>query len=317
MNTHEFNQCLDKIIIELAKISQGEVLADALATERDFIGLLNCDEVGKIIDIRAVVGDAPQNIIGEPIATDFDSYLKNVIQPQIITGEISDGKRLGEYDDRKLRWAGAGVIGNWFCKNEILYLEIGPTTYQRYRQDLNRNKVESLQLILSGLQNYQDPFAYFSKAIGVTLIPISNSGSVYIGARSANVDCPGLLNFVAGMAKFHDSIDNINFYADAQQELKEEMKIDLKLDGKNTKFVGIAGNPFTSETDLVFVVKTNISDQHFGSVELVEHCQLIRLDHQKDVQDLLDRGYLPGAKQPRSIAYGSRMGLAYLVKHHF
>lgn len=313
MRTFEFTQCLEKLVAKLANFPAGEVLAEALATGKDFITLLQHQEVKGITDIRTIEGQAPQNIVGEPVNTNFHEYVDSVIRPQIASGEISDGKQ-SKYDDRKVRWSGAGVRGNWFRRNEVLYLEVGPTTYPRYRQDIERTKIESLELMLKGLENYNDPFIYFARTMAVTVIPISRQGSIYIGERSSNVDCPGLLNFVAGLATFNEIQANINFYADAQRELEEEVGICMELNNSNTQFIGIAGNPFTSENDLVFIVQTSVDEDHFESQRLSEHSRLVRLKNKSDAEKLISQGLLPGEKTKKAIAYASRIGLEYLVK---
>ena len=128
---------------------------------------------------------------------------------------------------------------------------------------------------------------------------------------------PGLLNFVAGLATFDEQLENMNFYADVQQELKEEIGIDLEINVKNTRFIGIAGNPWSSENDLVFVTVTPYPDSHFETFPLIEHIRFVLLRNKNEVKRLLDWGLLPNDDQPRAIAYGSRMALEYLANHHF
>ncbi|MCM0588924.1 MAG: hypothetical protein KA716_01120 [Gloeotrichia echinulata DEX184] len=137
MSNFEFTQCLEKLVAKLTNFSDGEVLVAALTMGKDYITLLQHQEVEGITEIRTIIGQAPQNLTGEPVNTNFHEYVDNIIQPQIASGEISDGKQ-SKYDDRKVRWSGAGVRGSWFRRNEILYLEVGPTTYPRYRQDIER-----------------------------------------------------------------------------------------------------------------------------------------------------------------------------------
>lgn len=314
MSNFKFTQCLEKLIAKLTTLPDGEVLAKALATEKDYIKLLQHQDIKGITEICTIAGQSAQNIVGEPVNTNFHEYVDNIIRPQIASGEISDGKQ-SKYDDRKVRWSGAGVRGNWFRRNEVLYLEVAPTTYPRYRQDIERSKINSLELMLKGLEKYNDPFVYFSRTMGVTVIPISRQGSIYIGERSSNVDCPGLLNFVAGLARFNEIPANINFYADAQQELAEEVGIYMELNSSNTQFVGIAGNPFTSENDLVFIVETSVDEDHFESRKLSEHLRLVGLKDKSDAEKLLNEGFLPGENTKKAIAYGSRIGLEYLVKY--
>ena len=324
MQSDEFNQVLEQVCQGILSLPKGDAngtlcarLIESLRQNQDYISLLDHQEVGEIRAIYASYGKAPQNLQGEAISTHFDDYLQEVINPQIERGDITDGRNLGDYDDRKLRWSGAGITGNWFYENQVLTLEIGPTTYPRYSQDLHRSKIDALKLMLKELENYQDPYAYFAKAIAVTVVPISLEGYVYIGERSVNVDNPGLLNFVAGLATFQENLEKVDFYADAQQELAEEIGINLNLNAENTKFIGIAGNPFTSETDLVFITQTQQPDRYFKTAALTEHLRLVPLRNQREVNQLLNDGLLPKESQKKAIAYGSRMALEYLANYHF
>ena len=317
MQSDEFNQVLEQVCQRILSLPKGDRLIESLRQNQDYISLLDHQEVGEVRAIYASYGKAPQNLQGEAISTHFDDYLQQVINPQIERGEITDGSKTGDYDDRKLRWSGAGVRGNWLIKNQVLTLEIGPTTYPRYSQDLHRSKIDALKLMLKGLENYQDPYAYFAKAIAVTVVPISLEGYVYIGERSVNVDNPGLLNFVAGLATFQENLEKVNFYLDAQQELAEEIGINLNLNAENTKFIGIAGNPFTSETDLVFITQTKQPNSYFKNAILSEHLRLVPLCNQREVNQLLNDGLLPKESQKKAIAYGSRMALKYLANYHF
>jgi len=317
MQSDEFYQVLEQVSQRISSLPKSDRLIESLRQNQDYIALLEYQEVGKIKTICAIYGEAPQNLQGEAISTLFQDYLQQVINPQIERGEITDGRNLGDYDERKLRWSGAGITGNWLIKNQVLTLEIGPTTYPRYSQDLQRSKIDALKLMLKGLENYQDPYAYFAKVIAVTVVPISLEGYVYIGERSGNVDNPGLLNFVAGLATFKNDLDQVNFYADAQQELAEEIGINLNLNAENTKFIGIAGNPFTSETDLVFITQTKQPNSYFKNAILSEHLRLVTLRNQREVNQLLNDGLLPKESQKKAIAYGSRMALEYLTKYHF
>lgn len=324
MHSNELSQILQQVSQRILSITKGNTKStlcdrwiESLRQNQDYIPLLDPQEVGEIKAIFATSGEAPQNLQGEAMSTLFQDYLQQVINPQIERGEITDGRNLGDYDERKLRWSGAGITGNWLIKNQVLTLEIGPTTYPRYSQDLHRSKIDALKLMFKGLENYQDPYAYFAKAIAVTIVPISLEGYVYIGERSGNVDNPGLLNFVAGLATFQENLEKIDFYLDAQQELAEEIGINLNLNTENTKLIGIAGNPFTSETDLVFITQTEQPDRYFKNAILSEHLRLVALRNQREVNQLLNDGLLPKESQKKAIAYGSRMALEYLTNYHF
>ncbi|CAD5951696.1 hypothetical protein PCC9214_02596 [Planktothrix tepida] len=313
----DYLQSLEAVINQLTGISQGEKLAQALIKDDSLIDWVTPQQVENITQIQVTAGYGPQNLEGELIDTDFDTYLKTVIQPQISNGIITDGTNPNDYDDRKIRWSGGEIAGYWKREEERLILEVGPTTYPRYHQDCSRSKLEALKLMLKGLQIYQDPFVYFARALAVTVIPITAQGTVYIGERVGNIDRPGFLNFVAGLATFNEQIEQINFYQDAQRELKEEARIDLPLDKSNTRLIGMAGNPFTSETDLVFAVNTGIDENHFKSQGWEEHLSFVRLSNKTEAENLLYEGILPGQNDKKEIIYASRFALKYLIDDHF
>jgi hypothetical protein len=266
-------------------------------------------------------GHGSQDLNDQPLNTQFQAYLETVINPQIESGLLSDRTKSGSYDDRKVRWSGAGVVGFWERSQDTFILEVGPTSYPQCHLDITRSPLESLKLMLRGLTNYQDPYAYFARGIGVAVIPLTTDGNVYIGRRLNSSDYTGVLNFVGGWATFAATSQDINFYQDAQQELWEEMKIAMTLNETNTRFIGISGHPITGEVDLVFVVQTEIGDRHFESGERSgywdEHSSLVRISNKTEAQTLLEYGLLPEKKEPCGLMFSSRLGLEYLAKYHW
>ena len=307
----------DQVAAALADFPQGKALAKSLVMGRNYLHLIYADQVAGVKEIKVREGHAPKSLKDDSFDTNFHPYLEAVINPQIHSGKLTDGTNPEDYDDRKVRWSGAVVAGFWSRTKDILTLEVGPTSYPRCRLDLTRSPLEALKLIERGLETYQDPYAYFARGIGVAVIPLTTDGSVYIGERAAQVDCSGVLNFVAGWATFSANVEEIDFYQDAQRELWEEVGIAMNLDGSNTKFIGISGNPFTGEVDLVFVVQTEMGDRHFQSGQWEEHTRLVRIGNRSEAEVLLEKGLLPGEKTPRSLMFSSRLGLEYLVQNHW
>jgi hypothetical protein len=310
----------EKVITALADLPQGNLLSEAIASGRDFLHLINPDQVAGVTQIQVREGHGSQDLHDEPLNTQFHAYLETVINRQIESGLLSDRTESGSYDDRKVRWSGAGVAGFWERSQDTFILEVGPTSYPQCRLDITRCPVESLKLMLRGLTNYQDPYAYFARGIGVAVIPLTTDGNVYIGRRLNASDYTGVLNFVGGWSTFSAISQNINFYRDAQQELWEEMKIAMTLNETNTRFVGISGHPITGEVDLVFVVQTEIGDRHFESGQSgnwEEHSSLVRIGNKTEAQTLLEYGLLPEKKEPCGLMFSSRLGLEYLAKYHW
>ena len=315
--TSEYLACREQVVAALTDLPQGAVLSEALMANRDFFYLISPHDTANITQIQVREGYGPQNLNNEPIDTPFQAYLEAVIDPQIRSGLLCDGSKPGSYDDRKVRWSGAGVAGFWSGSQDTLTLEVGPTSYPRCRLDITRSPLESLKLMLRGLKTYQDPYAYFARGVGVAVIPITTEGHVYIGKRINSSDHTGVLNFVAGWATFFPRIEDIDFYQDAQRELQEEVDIAMTLNETNTRFIGISGNPITGEVDLVFVVQTEISNHHFHSGEWEEHSDFVGIHSKAEAEALLEYGHLPGEQKPCALMFSSRFGLEYLVQSHW
>ena len=307
--TSEYLACCEQVVAAVADLPQGKVLSEALIQSRDFFHLIAPHQTANITQIQVREGHGPENLDGEPIDTQFQAYLEAVINSQIRNSFLSDGSKPGSYDDRKVRWSGAGVAGFWSRSQDTLTLEVGPTSYPRCRLDITRSPLDSLKLMLRGLTNYQDPYAYFARGVGVAVVPVTAEGHVYIGKRVNSSDHTGVLNFVAGWATFSPTVQEINFYQDAQRELEEEVKVAMTLNETNTRFIGISGNPITGEVDLVFVVQTEMSDRHFLSGEWEEHSRLVGIRSKTEAEALLEYGRLPGEAEPCSLMFSSRLVL--------
>ncbi|GAB1541790.1 hypothetical protein NUACC21_44630 [Scytonema sp. NUACC21] len=315
--TSEYFACLEKVVAYLADLPQGNALSEALIAGRDFLHLIHPDEVAGVTKIQVREGHGPQSLHDEPLDTQFHAYLEAVINPQIRTGLLTDGTKPGSYDERKVRWSGSGVAGFWSRTQDTFTLEVGPTSYPHCRLDLTRSPLEALKLMMRGLTNYRDPYAYFARGIGVAVVPLTTDGNVYIGKRLNSLDRTGVANFVAGWATFSPTVQNINFYQDAQRELWEEMNVAMTLNEKNTRFVGISGDPITGEVDLVFVVQTEMPNRHFQSSQWEEHSSLVGIRSKAEAVALLEDGLLSGEQEPCSLMFSSRLGLEYLVQEHW
>ena len=315
--TSEYLACREQVVADICDLPLGKALSEALIAGRDFVHLIHPDEVAGITRIQVREGHGPQNFNDEPVDTQFHTYLEAAINPQIRSGLLADGTKPGSYDDRKVRWSGAGVAGFWSRTQDTFTLEVGPTSYPHCRLDLTRSPLAALKLMMRGLTNYHDPYAYFARGIGVAVVPLTTDGNVYIGKRLNASDYTGVLNFVAGWATFSPTVQDINFYQDAQRELGEEVNVAMTLNDTNTRFVGISGNPITGEVDLVFVVQTEMCDRHFQSGEWEEHSCLVPIRSKAEALALLEHGLLPGEQEAYRLMFSSRLGLEYLVQYHW
>ena len=99
----------EKVITALADLPQGNLLSEAIASGYDFLHLVNPEQVADVTKIQVREGHGSQDLNDQPLNTQFQAYLETVINPQIESGLLSDRTTSGSYDDRKVRWSGAGV----------------------------------------------------------------------------------------------------------------------------------------------------------------------------------------------------------------
>jgi len=314
---HDYVDYCEQVASALVDFSKGSALAEALLQQRTFIHWVSYDEVSGVTDIKVKQGHGAHSLESEAISTEFQAYLETVLDPQIRLGILTDGSQPGSYDDRKVRWSGAGATGFWVRDENTLTLEIGPTSYPRCRLDMDRDPVDALKLMLRGLETYQDPYAYFARGMGVAVVPLTDSGHVYIGKRFHTSDYKNVLSFVSGWVTFSSNLNEINFYQDAQQELKEEIHLKIALNKTNTQFIGISGNPITGEVDLVFVTQTELTDEHFKSGHWPEHSSWYSIRNSADAELLLEKGRLSDEQETYDLMFSSRLGLEYLLQHYW
>ena len=314
---HDYVDYCEQVASALADFPKGSALAEALFQQRTFIHWISWDQVCDITEIKVKEGYGPQSLDSEVINPEFQAYLKTVINPHISLGILTDGSQPGSYDDRKVRWSGAGATGFWAQDGNTLLLEVGPTSYPRCRLDIHRHPVDALRLMLRGLKTYQDPYAYFARGMGVVVVPLTANGHVYIGKRSQTSDYKDVRSFISGWAKFSSNINEINFYQDAQRELREEIHLRMALNKTNTQFIGISGNPITGEVDLVFVTQTELADEHFKSGHWPEHSSWYSIRNSADAELLLEKGRLSDEQETYDLMFSSRLGLEYLLQHYW
>jgi len=305
---NELNVLKPKCLEALAQLSGYDKLIHALKNDDDFFEVVT-GYSNSISNIEVVKGFAPQNISGPPIDITFDSYLENIIKPLLSADS--------PYDDRKLRLDKVELLKGSYENPEKLLLHLGPTIYPHYRQDIERMPVDALKLMLKGIEHDGNPYAYFTKTVGVTAVVLSQQGHVFLGERSAHIDYPGYIHVASGLATFCDDIQQVNLYHDAKRELEEEIELVFGEHYSHLHLIGIAGNPLTSEMDAVFIIETHLDDDFFYQCKLTEHQRLVRIANKAEAQNLLYNGVLPNETQPKSLIFSTAFALNYLMHYHF
>lgn len=242
----------------------------------------------------------------------FDNYLANVVTPEVNAYKAKHPNH--PFDDRKFR------LHDFDFKNENgeqnIVLSLGPSMYQEYQENANHTKMEAMALMLKGLEVAGEPYHFFAKTLGVTVVVVSAEQSVYLGERSADVDYAGVLGFVGGTAIFHQDLSEVDFTNDIRQELMEEIGLQVSKEA-DFQFIGIAGGTFTSELDLMFLYQSNMPNTFFENCNLTEHQRLVGIHNREEAQILLEQGHFKNDKRPKSLLYATRFGLKYLVNNYW
>ncbi len=231
----------------------------------------------------------------------FWDYYQTYVLPLLESGVISDGTH-SKYDDRKLRFSSYRIRGS------TLEIKVGPTYYQHYKKELEQTEKEAVRTFQKGIRMGNDPFLYFSRALAVTMVPLSSSGTAYIGERNKQVDRSGYFAFAGGLMEFRMNPGEVRVLDDVLVEMGEELEV-APQNISNVRFIGMAGECFSGEVDLVFVVQTDLPDAHFEDLNPVEHHSLIPIGKQEHCLEMLSGKY--------PLLYSAVFGLEYLSQYHF
>lgn len=246
----------------------------------------------------------------------LDYYVNIVLNPMIARGEIDDGTKT-PYDDRKLRFDKA----SFSSFGSILNISLGATNFKSYTEDINRSDSSCEKLQQYGFQKYGDPFAFFSRAVGITVLVSSQEGFIFVGERT-NKEYHSFLDCVSGHLEYR-SPQEVDLKEDLSREIKEEFGIDSRSFVTKTDFLGIYSHPCQGDTAFSFLVKTTVPENYFSSgkwmekAEEKEHKSLFPLKDITDVKRLLNEGKLSGHNQQFSLMYHLRGALESLREDDF
>jgi 8-oxo-dGTP pyrophosphatase MutT (NUDIX family) len=303
------------LISLLRCIPKYKMVSDAIALNTDYYAALPFETIhalSKPLIIKLIEGLGAQSQAAD-LDLQFHPYLQNVITPMVEAFKKAHPNHA--FEDRKFR------LHDFYFENkpfsEIFILSLAPTAYQQFKTDSNRSKQAAIALMLKGMQKAQDPYHYFAKILGLTVIVISKEGYVFLGERAAHIDYPNALNFVGGSATFKADLLQTDFLLDVKAELEEEIGFSVSDEQMDFQWIGIAGNPFTSELDLVFVVQSEKDKSFFENSILTEHQRMVCIQNKEQAIHLLTTGYFVGESQFKTLLYPTRFGLDYLVKYHW
>jgi hypothetical protein len=281
----------------------------------DFVYLRTIEECRAVNRIVFEKGNAPAQFNMPRSQREFDEYYHSIILPGIKEGTIGDGVHT-KFDDRKLRYDGSRIEG------DALIIRVGPTWWKPIEEDLYREMDDCIALQRVGKERYDDPYAYFTRALGVAVMPITQDGAAFIGVRGNHVEIAGKLNFVAGFMKFYENMLDINAEEQVLSELEKEFGVSIDDVLGNLKLLGIAAQPYTSDMDIAFLAQIAKTSDYFTSGEWMkhvddrEHKELIAITNLDQISLLLSEGRVEGDPRTFQIMYSTRLELEALALYH-
>lgn len=212
---------------------------------------------------------------------------------------------------------------------EKVVVPLGLTYFCASEADIRRNDDANRALRIIGREVNDDPWAFFSRAIGAAFVPVTKDGSVFLGKRTNTDLYPGYLNAAAGGVDYAGPPSLDHFKEQAVKELKEEYGQRIELI-EAPRFVGIASHLLKGDADAVWVGRIDAPAEYFTSGRWreerkdAEHApELVQIATLTDRDQLLQKTWFdstsfPGVREHFSgIMYSTRLGLESLTGEDF
>ncbi|MEK6898214.1 MAG: NUDIX domain-containing protein [Nanoarchaeota archaeon] len=271
------------------------------------------------LELEIVQGLCRANKDAYFLPRDIKWYDENVLNPMIQRGEISDGSRLGSFDDRKMRYDGSSLN----LVNRSLKIRLGHSHFKDYIEKKKRSKEETQELVRLGLRHFNDPYSFFGRNPGVTGVVMTSDKKLIIGERQVEKDMyEGLLQGVAGHLSYKQTPSDIKLEEEMLREIEEETGI-KKTDVKKMGFLGVFS--FTDvagdDLDFCFLVDTNIHSEYFNSkewkshVKKPEHKEFLAIPNYRTLREMLDGKEYSGKR--RDIVFSTRGALEEIKERGF
>lgn len=191
----------------------------------------------------------------------FYSYLHDNINPLLKAGKI-------EQRDLKVRFDTLALA------DSIIEVAVGVTTFYEYKQDYDifygnpENSKLTPEMVKAAREFIlkapeKERASSLSKPLGVTGMVITLEGRISGMVRAKGEYAGQVIHNPAGYMKFKKRAAELNPVDDLLSELADEALV-LEKNIDKIMFAGIAAEPKTLETDLVYFVYTSLQDEHFA-----------------------------------------------------
>ena len=231
----------------------------------------------------------------------FEEY-GDIIFPRIVAaGESSDGSKPDSWDDRKLRFTGADI------HEGELTIYLGMTYYQAFSNDINDRTREELRgLQEKGIREFNDIYAFHSRAPGAAVLLRTSDNVTYVAVRENRDEC-GKLTVPAGHLEFRNP-QEVDLLEDITREAGELGKHDLT----NLIFCGAWSQPLKGDLDFGYIAQTAHSSEYFDSGAWLKDVhgeekgemnhKIIKIATMRQAEELLDTGRIMNVYEPESPA---------------
>ena len=157
---------------------------------------LTSDQVaGK--EIVLVKGRGAANLQLPSQRRDFD-WIAHTHFPALREQGLMEFGEGSKYDERKPRLDSIKIE-----ENRII-ISVGLTSYAAVDADIKRGETANIALQEMGKKQHNDPWAYFSRTLGVAVVPITTDGVVFAGERISDL-YTGWINAAAGFVPFNEN----------------------------------------------------------------------------------------------------------------
>lgn len=227
---------------------------------------------------------------------DYDSALEQRIKRQLEAGRLIVKNHDGsiKFDDQKLRY-------DTHSSTETGYIiKVAPT----YFGEVKRTNLRTIKdrefyeyLKRKGVEDFEDPFAYFARSMSVSAIPVSPEGYVHVFKRAANAELlPEHWHVVGGMLDtdltlFDYDKPTEKFTTILEEAIRKEFLEEANLTGGKFILNGLVDG--LSTVDFTHLVRLNVSSKEFlttmdGAAEKSDHTDYLILRSPTEVLDFLN-----------------------------
>lgn len=174
-----------------------------------------------------------------------------------------DDKTKTPFDDRKIRY------DSHLFDGRKLIVNTGITFYQAFEADLKRDLKLNELIKELGKRDFNDPWAYFARPIGISGLVLTKDNKIVLGRRNSEV-FKGEYHPVEGHLTFQLP-SQISLERELLKELNEELCFQEESLTDKPKFIGASLHNTFGFVLFSYLVRTNLKEEYFLDNHFEEH----------------------------------------------